>query len=185
MKKTVSTLLSLLLTFASVTAFAAGMSGVEVKAEDKSGKVVYHGQTDSSGKFTTPTLPAGAYVFQFSSEQRKGFQIALAGPKRASQTKGSGSGLAFNVEVTPAAKVSGQATATGAAQAGEKLPANVKIVNGKRYVLVPGQLGSNMGARWVPEEEAQAMNPNSTRRDAGEFLQRAQDLGAQGSASGR
>ncbi|MGH8163289.1 MAG: hypothetical protein ACREP1_03020 [Rhodanobacteraceae bacterium] len=32
----------------------------------------------------------------------------------------------------------------------------VKIINGKRYVFVPAELGSNVPGRWVPEDSAAA-----------------------------
>ncbi len=159
---------------------------MNVTARDQGGKVVYRGTTDKAGKFSTPQLAPGKYVFEFAGKGNSGFQVALAGPKSAKQTKGSGAGLAFNVDVAPAAKVSGQATgAAGVAQGNEKLPPNVRIINGKRYVLVSGELGSNMGGKWIPEEDAHSSNPNSTRKNASEFLQRNQDMGGQGAASGR
>ncbi|HEY2800208.1 MAG TPA: hypothetical protein VGI85_06415 [Chthoniobacterales bacterium] len=39
----------------------------------------------------------------------------------------------------------------------------VRIINGKRYVFVPGELGSNVPGRWVPEDSAAAQTPPATR----------------------
>ncbi len=180
MKNTLRNILLVLAILTASTAHGAGMGGVDVTAKDKGGKVVYLGKTDSGGKFSTPTLSPGVYVFEFRSKQAAGFQVALAGPKTAKQTKGSGAGLAFSIDVAPAAKISGQVTAAqSAVKAGEKLPPNVRIIKGRRYVLEAGELGSNMGAKWVPEEEARARDPNAGRNSR-EFLQRTQELGSQG-----
>ncbi len=46
------------------------------------------------------------------------------------------------------------ATTTHSATVGNN--PNVKIINGKRYVYIAPHLGSNMPARWVPEDSAEA-----------------------------
>ncbi len=58
-------------------------------------------------------------------------------------------------------------------------------MNGKRYVLVAGEIGSQMGGKWVPEEEAVAVDSKGSRRNAAELLRRTQDLSGQGASSGR
>lgn len=37
----------------------------------------------------------------------------------------------------------------------------VKIINGKQYVFVPGELGSNLPGRWVPADSAAAQAPTT------------------------
>ena len=39
----------------------------------------------------------------------------------------------------------------------------VKVINGKRYVFIPGELGSNLPARWVPEDSPAAQNAPATQ----------------------
>ncbi len=187
MKKSTS-----LVSFLCLLLFLAGTSlaraaGVEVTAREKaSNKVVYHATTKAGGKFTTGTLTPGSYVFEFTSQDGSGFQVALAGAKTAKAIKSKNSGLAFAVEVASANKISGQITPTQAtaAAAGAKSNANVKVINGKRYVWVRGEIGSNMGGKWVPEEDAEKTDPNASRRSATEGLRRVQDLGGQGAVPG-
>lgn len=184
--------LALFLSFTYVLVFAAFSHGatsvaVQVTAKEKaSGKVVYQGKTAANGKFSTSQLSAGSYLLEFASLDGSGFQVALAGAKNAKQTKSKGQGLAFLIEVAPASKVSGQVTPTPAtAQAATKSNANVRVINGKRYVWVRGEIGSHMGGKWIPEDEAVATNPTGAKRSATETLTRMQDLGGQGAASGR
>ena len=170
-------------------ASAANMPGVDVTAKEKgSGKVVYQGKTDRAGKFTTATLAAGKYELAFRSDEPQGFQVALGGTKSAKQMKAK-DGLAFDVEIAPASKVTGKVTVvplTAAQQLGmAKANKNVRIIKGKRHVWVRGEIGSHMGGKWVPEDEAEVVNTKASRGNAAEGLQRMQDLGGQGAASGR
>ena len=62
--------------------------------------------------------------------------------------------------------------------------ANVKIINGKRYVWMPAVTGSNMPGRWVPEGSAvTAYNLQSANPDAVQQLK--DSAGSQPPASGR
>jgi hypothetical protein len=138
-------------------ASAATAASVDVTAKDSaSGKVVYQGKTDRAGKFTTATLPAGKYLVEFRSTEPQGFQVALGGTKSARQVKAK-SGLAFDVEVAPASKVTGKVTVvplTAQQQLGlAKANKNVRIINGKRHVWVRGEIGSHMGGKWVPKRK--------------------------------
>ena len=175
--------------FAVTTSSGANMSGVEITAKEKrTGKVVYQGKTDNAGKFATSTLQPGKYLIELRSKQPQGFQVALGGAKSAKQVSAK-DGLAFDVEVDHAAKVNGKVTAAPMSaaqqQAAAKANKNVRIINGKRYVWVRGEIGSHMGGKWIPEEEAEAVNPTGTRSSAAEGLQKMQDLSGQGAASGR
>lgn len=170
-------------------ASAANASGVDVTAKEKSsGKVVYQGRTDAGGKFASPTLQPGKYVVELRSNEPQGFEVALGGTKTAKQVKAK-NGLAFDVEIAPASKISGKVTVvplTGAQQLGlAKANKNVKMINGKPHVWVRGEIGSHMGGKWVPADQAEAVNTKASRGDATEGLQRMQDLGGQGAASGR
>ena len=45
--------------------------------------------------------------------------------------------------------------------------ANVKTINGKRYIWVPGQLGSNMSGHWVLEDSREAQTLGVQQATAG------------------
>ena len=47
----------------------------------------------------------------------------------------------------------------------------VKIINGKRYVFVPGELGSNVPGRWVPADSAEAQAALATQAMSTKQLQ--------------
>ncbi len=53
----------------------------------------------------------------------------------------------------------------------------VKIINGKRYVFVPGDLGSNIPGRWVPEDSPAAQLPSATREVDRSSIQQIQGGG--------
>lgn len=183
---------ALVLSFICVVALgapsqAASPTAVEVIAKEKAGgKVVYHGQTGANGKFATKSLAPGSYVFEFASKDGSGFQVALAGAKNARQVKAKGASLAFAVEVGSASAVSGQITPLKgtAVVANAKSNANVKVINGRRYVYVRGETGSHIGGKWIPEEEAEATNPTGSKRSASEMLTKMQDMGGQGGSPG-
>ena len=169
-------------------ASAAATAPVDVTAKEKgSGKVVYQGKTGAGGKFTTSTLQPGKYVIEFRSSEPQGFQVALGGTKSAKQMKVK-SGLAFDVEVAPASKVTGKVTIvplTAQQQLGlAQTNKNVRMINGKPHVWVRGEIGSHMGGKWIPADEAETVNTKGARRDAGEGLQKMQELSGQGTGGG-
>lgn len=186
MKNTVRHIL-LLFALAGTAAYGANMSGIDVVAKEKStGQVVYQGKTDAAGKFTTETLAPGAYILEFRSKQGGALQVALSGARRAKQMTLPG-GVAFSLEITPASKVLGKVTGEPILTADQPAPkgtSKVKIVNGKRFVWVGPEIGSQMGGRWIPEEDAVATNPDGARRNARDNLRKMQDLGGQGGTPG-
>ena len=175
--------------FAVASAFAANMSGVDITAkEKKTGKVVYQGKTDGGGKFATSTLPPGQYLIELRSKEAQGFEVALGGAKTAKQVNAK-DGLAFDVEVAPASKVSGKITpakmTAAQQQAAAKANKNVRMINGKPHVWVRGEIGSHMGGKWVPADQAEVVNTKTGRGNASEGLQKMQDMSGQGAAVGR
>ena len=185
MKNAIRNLLFLSAIFTAAAAYGAGLAGVDVIAKEKAGgKVVYQGKTNAAGKFTTSTLAPGSYVVEFRSKESAAFQVAMGGAKSATQAKAK-AGLAYDVQIAPAAKLSGTVTALAAqaVAATKGTNPNVKIINGKRYVFVRGEIGSQMGGKWVPEEEAGVANKNETR-DSRDMLRSMQDLGSQGGTGG-
>ena len=182
----------------AATTARANVAGVDVTVK-KNGKAFYQGKTDTSGSFTTNSLEPGAYSVELrapKSMNLKGQKLAIAvsagkGAPRQSNADGGHlhGGVAMNVDVPKASRLTGQVTQAGkvaadSAQAPkgmEKVKANVKIINGKRHVWVPGPIGSNMGGRWVEEGSAAAALSTSNRRGGdGDVLRRLQgaDSGA-------
>ena len=186
----------------AVLAFAALLNGAPLGGIDvvvkKSGKAVCHARTDAAGSFATPTLEPGSYSVEFRSDKGpdlKGRQVSISVAAGKGTPRQAGSpgehlrgGVAVNIDVAAAAKLSGQVTLGGASvsqadapapKGMEKVRANVKIINGKRYVWVPAPIGSNMGGKWVEEGTAEARLSTSNKKgEDAEVLRQIQDQGA-------
>ena len=166
---------------AQSTVNAATLDGVDVTVK-KDGKTVARTRTDAGGKFATGALEPGAYNVEFrgsNSANLKGRQLAIsviAGKQPPREAKASGKhlggGVAINVEVAKASKLTGRISEAGVEVAEntkvpagyEEVKANVKVINGKRHVWVPGPIGSNIGGRWVEEGSDEAALSTSNRR---------------------
>ena len=162
------------------------------------GTSVFQGKTDPRGNFATPPLNAGSYTVEFRSKQAaamKGKDITIAinsGKGESSQSTAPAdkfaSGVAMNFEVKKPTKLTGQVGADAGAEAvsnakGPVVAGSVKIINGKRFVWMPPELGSNMGGKWVPEGSPGAPKANIQRGNR-DSLQRMQDHSGQGSVPG-
>ena len=188
---------TILLVVAAVTAAAsvcsANVAGIDVTIK-KDGKAVSRARTDAAGKFATGNLEPGTYNVEFRGSNAaglKGQQLSIsvvAGKQPPRQAKASGNhlsgGVALDVQVAKPSKLTGSISEAGAAVAQitkvpagyEKVKANVKVINGKRHVWVPGPIGSNMGGRWVEEGSEEAALSTSNRRGGdGEVLRKLQD----------
>ena len=186
-------LVASLLLFGSTAADGApSVRGIDVVVS-KNGRVAYQGKTDGSGAFATGPLDSGAYVVEFRSSKVAGNKLSLTatgGKKKViadsvpGEKFGTG-GVAMKVDVAASSKLSGQVSVgplpkqVAAAPAGENVEpvkANVKIINGKRHVWVPGPIGSGMGGRWVEEgSEAAALSTSNKKGGDAEMLRRLQD----------
>lgn len=162
------------------------------------GTSVFQGKTDPRGNFATPQLDAGSYSVEFRSKQAaamKGEEITIAinsGKGESSQSMAPAdkfaSGVAMNFEVKKPTKLTGQVGADAGAEAasnakGPVVAGSVKVINGKRFVWMPPELGSNMGGKWVPEGSPGAPKANVQRGNR-DSLQRMQDHSGQGSVPG-
>lgn len=169
----------------------ANVGGLDVTVK-QGGKAVFKGKTDTSGSFNTGALQPGGYSVEFrapGSMNLKGQKLAIsvtAGKGAPTQSSADGThlqgGVAMNVDVAKAGRLTGQVTQAGrmveakTPEGMEKVKANVKIINGKRHVWVPAPIGSNMGGRWVEEgSEAAALSTSNRRGGDGEVLSRIQD----------
>ena len=185
-------LVASLLLFASTVANGApSVRGIDVVVS-KNGRVAYQGKTDGSGAFSTGPLDAGAYVVEFRSNKVAGNTLSLAatgGKKKViadsipGEKFGAG-GVAMKVDVAASSKLAGQVNlgplpkqvAAAESKGMEKVRANVKVINGKRYVWVPAPIGSGMGGRWVEEgSEAAALSTSNKKGGDAEVLRRLQD----------
>ena len=66
---------------------------------------------------------------------------------------------------TPESTTTTRTTAVSTEQHGTYVRQNrpFKIIGGKRYVFIPAELGSNVPARWVPEDSPAAQNAPATQ----------------------
>lgn len=180
-------------------------AGIDVTVSKASGgAVAFKGKTDAAGNFSTASLSGGSYVVQFNSPKPaalKGKQLSIAasGGKRnvtANAVPGEkfdGGGVAMKVDVAKGTSLSGKIV-TGslaatqevkaAPEGMEPVRANVKIINGKRYVWVPGPIGSQIRGRWVEEgSEASRISTSNKKGGDAEVLRKFQDASGQGAAS--
>ena len=195
---------TLLVTYALVFVTAGSSTGAttvsfDVTVKQKSnGSVVYQGKTDAGGNFATPELNAGSYAVEFRSKNAaafKGRDITVAvntGKGQTSQSTAPGEkfagGVVMNVEVKRASKVTGQVGSEAGADVatvrkGPLVAGTLKIIDGKRYVWMPPELGSNMGGKWVPEGSPGAPRANVSRGNQ-DSLRRMQEHSGQGSVPG-
>ena len=188
---------TILLVIAAVTAAAsvcsANVAGIDITIK-KDGKAVSRARTDAAGKFATGNLEPGSYNVEFrgsnvadSKAQQLSISVAAGKqpPRQANASaKHLSGGVAIDVQVAKPSKLTGSISAAGAAVAEntkvpagyEKVKANVKVINGKRYVWVPGPIGSNTGGKWVEEgSEAAALSTSNKRGGDGALLRRLQD----------
>ena len=183
---------------AQSTASAATLDGIDVTVK-KDGKAVARARTAAGGKFTTGALEPGAYNVEFrgsNAADLKGRQLAIsviAGKQPPREAKASGKhlsgGVALNVEVAKSSKLTGRISEAGVEVAAntkvpagyEEVKANVKVINGKRHVWVPGPIGSNIGGKWVEEGSDEAALSTSNRRGGdSDVLRRLRDADSGG-----
>ncbi|MEP6810505.1 MAG: hypothetical protein ABI992_09700 [Chthoniobacterales bacterium] len=164
----------------------------------KDGKTAYKGATSAAGTFSTGKLAPGNYVVQFNSESSavKSGQFSIvvsAGKKKVSASGVAGEklakgGVAMKVEVGSGMNISGQIVKGAlAAAAADTAPsangAKVKVENGKRYVWVGPETGSNMGGHWEEESLAKTSRGN-VQKGSGAVLGTYQDKGQDTPRSG-
>lgn len=158
----------------AASAGAAGVGGVDVTISDGAGKLVYRGKTDRSGAFATQRVRGGDYVVQLNAPkaeiQRTDYAIfAAAGKQRvvADAVAGrqlTGSGVAMRLKLKTDSTIFGQLAVGGVKALG------TKIENGRRYVLVASETGSNLGPQWVEEGLAPARDTTQISVDDPAFI---------------
>ncbi len=174
----------LLLGIAS-TAYA-GVPPIEVTVFDASSKVAFKGPVGANSTFATRNLHPGHYVVQFNTRSAavKGNQYMLvvsAGKKKviAADVPGetfAAGGAAMKVEVGPDSNITGQVLNEQTMARGKNL--KYRMVDGKRFVWVTAELGSNRGGHWQEAGLPPAGNVIAWRN---EDLQKQMDRGGEGS----
>lgn len=142
----------LLLLAASVQARVGGM---DVTVSDSAGRLAYRGQTDADGTFSTGRIAPGKYVVQLNARDasvRDGEYAIVVGAGRHKVVADSVAGekfvrggVAMRVKAPGGTRISGQVAEGASAVLGRR------IVDGRRYVLTVGLIGTNLGPRWVEE----------------------------------
>ena len=175
-------------------AHSASVAGLDVIVK-KDGKAVFRGKTDDSGSFSSGAVEPGTYNVEFRApkslslrEQTVAISVSTGkGKPQNSTTDGKymQGGVAMNVDVAKAGKLTGQVTSSKgvvaesskpAPEGYEKVKANVKVINGKRHVWVPAPIGSNMGGKWVEEgTEGAVLNTSNKKGGDAEVLRHIQD----------
>lgn len=160
------------------SAALAATPPIDVTVSDAAGKLAFRGKTSTNGTFSTPRLEPGNYVVQFNSAKLQGdyAMIVSAGKKKvtADSVAGSqfgGGGVAMRLEVGRGLNISGQVAPVGTVMVSGNR--KVKIVNGRRYIWVEGETGTNLRG-WVEEGVAKGRNIQRMSRDT---IRQIQDKG--------
>lgn len=168
------------------TAASAGVPAMDVTVFDANGKIAFQGPISANATFATQDLRPGNYVVQFNTKSSavKNHQYLLvvsAGKKKVIATDVPGGklmagGVAMKVDVGPGLKITGQVAIEQAVAQGDGVKS--RVIDGKRYYWVTGELGSNRGGRWVEENLAPAANLTGWSKEG---IRTFQDTAGEGS----
>lgn len=168
------------------TAADGGVPSMNVTVFDPMRNVAFQGPIGPDATFATAKLPAGEFVVQFNSKSAaaSGNQYLLvvsAGKKKVIAASVPGTtfakgGAAMKIQVARGLKITGQVVNDqDTAQAdGTKY----RMIDGKRFVWISSQVGSNRGGHWSEASLAPALNITEWRKDD---LQKRMDRGGEGS----
>jgi hypothetical protein len=187
MTKQLATKLSVCLAMATfLTTIYGGIPSMDVTVFDGRENVVFKQAINSTATFATGTLPAGKYVVQFNTKNSavNGNQYLLvvsAGKKKvvadgvAGETLTRG-GAAMKIQVSSGFQISGQVLNDEAiAMAGGP---KYRTIDGKRYLWVNGELGTNLQGHWEEAGTGPARTVIVWTKDE---LQKRMDRGGEGS----
>jgi hypothetical protein len=159
---------------------------MEVTVLDGSGRIAFNGPLSANATFVTKNVPAGHYVVQLNTnsaavKNNQYLLVVAAGKKKVIASGVPGEkfmtgGVAMKVDVGSPLQITGQI-------ANEPTTANqgvskYKVINGRRYVWVPAELGSNRGGHWVEKSSSSMGNVTVWTSDE---LQKRMDRGGEGS----
>ena len=164
---------------ASAAVVSAAVSDIQVTvARDPGGPVAYKGKLDARGNFATSDLPSGSYtvVFKSNAADLKDDQLSvrvIGGKQKMAADGVEGSkltagGVGMKIALERTAPLAGNiVTAKGtSSQSAARGNPRVKIMNGTRYYWMRGETGSNIGGRWVEENEISPSQVRSYDQDA-------------------
>jgi hypothetical protein len=171
-----NTFLALVLGAASIA--CGSVPAMSVTVSDASGKAAYKGATNAKGTFSTGTLKPGGYVVQFNAKRAdvKGNNYALvvsAGTKKvvADAVEGekfAAGGVAMRISVGSGLSITGQVASD----------LKTMMVDGKKMVWIPKQLGSNLPAHWAAADSAEAKQAQTAPSYSVKNIQDKQAAGA-------
>ncbi len=164
----------------------AAVPPMEVTVFDASGHVAFSGPLSANASFATKNLPAGHYVVQLSTnsaavKNNQYLLVVAAGRKKLTASAVPGEkfitgGAAIKVDVRSRLQITGQIANEQAT--GDQGLSRYRVINGKRYVWVTTELGSNRGGHWVEEGSAPMVNVIVWTSDE---LRKRMDRGGEGS----
>jgi hypothetical protein len=142
-----------------------GVPGMSVTVFDANEKVVFKQSLNSNASFASGKLPAGRYVVQFNTKSpaakdNQYLAVVSAGKKRIIATGVPGErfmagGAAMKIDVGPGLTITGQITKEDPATAQTRGPIS-RVIDGKRYIWVSAQTGTNLAGRWEDASVAPA-----------------------------
>ena len=178
----ISAAFAVLLGIAS-TAFG-GIPPLQVTVFDPGGKVAFEGPIGAAATFSTGNLHPGAYVVRFHTKSAavKANQYLLvlsAGKQKVIAAAVPGEifilgGAAMKINVGPGLKITGQIAKEETAARNDV----IRSLNGKRYVWMTTEIGSNLGGRWIEQGVPPAANVGLWPTDE---IRKSQDRAGEGS----
>jgi hypothetical protein len=160
---------------------------MEVTVFDANGKVAFKGPMSANATFATRNLHPGDYVVQFNTrsaavKDNQYLLVVSAGKKKVIADavpgeKFTGGGAAMKIQVGPGSQITGQVVNEQAIARGDGQK-KYRLIDGKRFVWLTAELGSNRGGHWVEEGLPPAENVIAWRLDD---IQKRLDRGGEGS----
>jgi len=165
-----------------------GVPSMNVTVFDANGKIAFKGATSANATFAARNLQPGNYVVQFDTrsaavKNNQYLLVVSAGKKKviASDVPGEkfiAGGVAMRVDV-PGSEITGQVATEQAVAQGDG--AKSRMIDGKRYLWVGVELGSNRGGHWMEEGSPPTRNVTVLSQ---EDIQKKQDRAGEGSLLG-
>jgi len=163
-----------------------GIPSMDVTVFDAKEKVVFKQAINSDASFATGNLRPGNYVVQFNTNSRAVknnhyLAVVSSGRKKVIAASVPGEsfmarGAAVRIDVGPGMKITGQVAKE---EAMSQLDGPMfRVVDGKRYLWVGPQTGTNIAGQWVEQTLAPARN---TIVWTSEELRKRIDRGGEGS----
>jgi hypothetical protein len=156
--------LALLLGLAT-TAYG-GVPSMKVTVFDANGKVAFQGPMSPRATFETPNLQPGNYVVQFNTKStavrnNQYLLVVSAGKRKVIATDVPGEkfiagGVAMRVAVGSGSNITGQVATEQAVAQGDG--PKYRVIEGKRYLWMSSELGSNLKGHWAEEGLATSGN---------------------------